>query len=87
MGLSWWHLAIVLVLFVILFGAGRISGLMSDVAKGLRSFNRTLADKGDDEEEVSEVRLLKDDRSAKSARSGRASGKRRAAAGRESKTG
>ncbi len=47
-GLSWWHILLVLVVFVLLFGAGRISGLMGDVAKGLKSFKKGLAD--EDEE-------------------------------------
>jgi sec-independent protein translocase protein TatA len=47
MGLSWWHILIVLVVFVLLFGAGRISGLMGDVAKGLKSFKKAMADDED----------------------------------------
>ena len=49
MGLSWWHILFVLAVFVLLFGAGRISGLMSDLAKGLRSFNKAMAEEDDDE--------------------------------------
>jgi sec-independent protein translocase protein TatA len=55
-GLSWWHILLVLVVFVLLFGAGRISGLMGDVAKGLRSFKKGLAD--EDEEAPPEPRLV-----------------------------
>ena len=47
MGPSWWQILIVLVLFVLLFGRGKISDLMSDVAKGIKSFKTGLAD--DDE--------------------------------------
>ena len=49
MGISWWHILIVFVVFVLLFGAGRISSLMSDVAKGLKSFKKEMADEDDDE--------------------------------------
>ena len=49
MGLSWWHILLVLLVFVLLFGAGRISGLMGDIAKGLKSFNRAMT--ADDDEE------------------------------------
>ena len=49
MGLSWWHIILVLLVFVLLFGAGRISGLMGDIAKGLRSFNRTMTEDDDEE--------------------------------------
>jgi sec-independent protein translocase protein TatA len=55
-GLSWWHILLVLVVFILLFGAGRISGLMGDVAKGLRSFKKGLAD--EDEEAPPEPRLV-----------------------------
>lgn len=42
MGLSIWQILIVLVIFVLLFGRGKISGLMGDLAKGMRSFKANL---------------------------------------------
>ncbi len=48
MGPSWWQILIVLVLFVLLFGRGKISDLMGDVAKGIKSFKTGMADDGDD---------------------------------------
>ena len=42
MGPSWWQILIVLVLFVLLFGRGKISDLMGDVAKGIKSFKKGL---------------------------------------------
>jgi len=47
MGPSWWQLLVVLVLVVLLFGRGKISDLMGDVAKGIKSFKDGMAD--DDE--------------------------------------
>ena len=47
MGLSWSHILIVLVLFVLLFGRGKISELMGDVAQGIKSFKTGMAE--DDE--------------------------------------
>ena len=44
MGLSWSHILIVLVLFVLLFGRGKISELMGDVAKGIKSFKKGMAE-------------------------------------------
>lgn len=44
MGPSWWQILIVLVLLVLLFGRGKISALMGDVAKGIKSFKVGLAD-------------------------------------------
>jgi sec-independent protein translocase protein TatA len=41
MGLgSGWHWLLVLLVFVLLFGAGKISGLMGDLAKGIKSFKK-----------------------------------------------
>ena len=43
---SIWQIAIVVVLLVLLFGRGKISALMGDVAKGIKSFKKGM---GDDE--------------------------------------
>lgn len=40
--MSVWHWAIVAAIVVLLFGRGRISGLMGDVGKGLGTFKREL---------------------------------------------
>ena len=42
MGLSWWHILLVLLVFVLLFGTGKISGLMGDLAKGIKSFKKEM---------------------------------------------
>ena len=42
MGISFWQIAIVVVLIVLLFGRGKISDLMGDVAKGITSFKKGL---------------------------------------------
>ena len=44
MGISFWQIAIVVVLVVLLFGRGKISSLMGDVAKGLKSFKKGMSD-------------------------------------------
>lgn len=44
MGLSWWHILLVLLVFVLLFGTGKISGLMGDVAQGIKSFKKGMAE-------------------------------------------
>tara|TARA_B100001093_G_scaffold499136_1_gene548064 strand:- start:394 stop:591 length:198 start_codon:yes stop_codon:yes gene_type:complete len=44
MGVSFWQIAIVVVLVVLLFGRGKISSLMGDVAKGIKSFKKGLSD-------------------------------------------
>ena len=41
---SIWHWAIVLLIVVLLFGRGKISEVMGDVAKGIKSFKKGMAD-------------------------------------------
>ena len=42
--LSIWHWALVILVVVLLFGRGKISDLMGDVAKGIKSFKAGLTD-------------------------------------------
>ena len=51
MGLSWWHILLVLIVFVLLFGTGKISSLMGDLAKGIKTFKKEMADGGEEPEE------------------------------------
>lgn len=46
-GLSIWHWLIVGVLVLLLFGKGRFSDMMGDVAKGLKSFKKGMAEDDD----------------------------------------
>ena len=43
MGVSFWQIAIVVILVVLLFGRGKISSLMGDVAKGIKSFKKGMS--------------------------------------------
>jgi sec-independent protein translocase protein TatA len=46
---SWWHWVILLVVVLVLFGGkGKVSDLMGDVAKGIKSFKKGLADEPQD---------------------------------------
>lgn len=54
MGLSVTHLLLVVAVAVLLFGRGKISELMGDVAKGIRSFKKGLAE----DEEGSKVAFV-----------------------------
>ena len=45
---SIWHWLIVIVVIMLLFGRGKISDLMGDVAKGVKSFKKGLADDDDE---------------------------------------
>ena len=44
MQIGFWQIAIVVALVVLLFGRGKISELMGDVAKGIKSFKKGLSD-------------------------------------------
>jgi sec-independent protein translocase protein TatA len=44
MGISVWQIAIVGLLLVVLFGRGKISALMGDMAKGIKSFKKGMAE-------------------------------------------
>jgi len=44
MSISFWQIAIVVLLVVLLFGRGKISSLMGDVAKGIKSFKKGISD-------------------------------------------
>tara|TARA_B110000438_G_C15633182_1_gene571928 strand:- start:212 stop:430 length:219 start_codon:yes stop_codon:yes gene_type:complete len=44
MSIGFWQIAIVVVLVVLLFGRGKISDLMGDVAKGIKSFKKGMND-------------------------------------------
>tara|TARA_B100000029_G_C17453775_1_gene915951 strand:+ start:1006 stop:1194 length:189 start_codon:yes stop_codon:yes gene_type:complete len=49
MGISFWQIAIVVVLVVLLFGRGKISSLMGDVAKGIKSFKKGMSSDSSDQ--------------------------------------
>ena len=42
MSIGIWQIAIVVILVVLLFGRGKISSLMGDVAKGIKSFKKGM---------------------------------------------
>ena len=55
MGISFWQIAIVVVLVVLLFGRGKISSLMGDVAKGIKSFKKGMSSDVTDESEPKNI--------------------------------
>ena len=46
-GLSLWHILILGIFVLLLFGGSRFSNMMGDVAKGMKSFKQGLADDDD----------------------------------------
>ena len=52
MSIGFWQIAVVVVLVVLLFGRGKISSLMGDVAKGIKSFKKGMKDPVQDHTET-----------------------------------
>ena len=55
MGVSFWQIAVVVILVVLLFGRGKISSLMGDVAKGIKSFKKGMASDVNDERSLKNI--------------------------------
>ena len=55
MSIGIWQIAIVVILLVLLFGRGKISSLMGDVAKGIKSFKKGMATDITDEVEPKNI--------------------------------
>ena len=47
-GFSIWHIIIVGIFVLLLFGGNRFSSMMGDVAKGIKSFKQGMADEDDE---------------------------------------
>lgn len=50
MGVSIWQILIILLVILLLFGAGRLPTIMSDLAKGIKSFKSGLKDESEEDE-------------------------------------
>ena len=55
MSIGIWQIAVVVILVVLLFGRGKISSLMGDVAKGIKSFKKGMASDVTDESEPKNI--------------------------------
>ena len=58
-GFSLWHWLVVGVIILLLFGKGRFSDMMGDVAKGIKSFKKGMTE---EEEAAAPPRRLEGDR-------------------------
>ena len=61
MSIGIWQIAIVVVLVVLLFGRGKISSLMGDVAKGIKSFKKGMSSDVTEDSESKNVTSDKSD--------------------------
>jgi sec-independent protein translocase protein TatA len=50
---SIWHWMVVLLVVLLLFGGGKVSGLMGDFAKGIKTFKKNMAEEDDASMEAS----------------------------------
>ena len=60
-GFSIWHWLIVGIIVLLLFGKGRFSDMMGDVAKGLKSFKKGMTEEDDVPPKTEPTRRLKDE--------------------------
>ena len=61
MSIGIWQIAIVVILVVLLFGRGKISSLMGDVAKGIKSFKKGMASDVSEDTEPKNISVEKQD--------------------------
>ena len=54
-GFSIWHWLIVGILVLLLFGKGKFSGMMGDVAKGIKEFKKGMAEEDETKEPQSKI--------------------------------
>ena len=61
MSIGIWQIAVVVILVVLLFGRGKISSLMGDVAKGIKSFKKGMASDATDDSDPKNISENKQD--------------------------
>lgn len=54
--ISIWHIGFVLIIVLLLFGTGKLSGLMGDAAKGIKAFKDGLKDEPETEKKTETVK-------------------------------
>jgi len=55
---SFWHILILAIIVLLLFGGNRFSAMMTDVAKGLKSFKKGLSEEEEEERRQERQRSL-----------------------------
>ena len=60
MGLSWQHILLLMIVALLLFGGrGKISGLMGDVASGIKAFKKGMSEDDTDKPETAKAETVK----------------------------
>lgn len=60
MGFSATHILLLLLVVVLLFGRGKISELMGDVAKGIKSFKKGMSEEDDEDKRAAAAKPIND---------------------------
>ena len=55
---SFWHILILAIIVLLLFGGNRFSAMMGDVAKGLKSFKQGMSEDEDEKKRAEQQRKL-----------------------------
>lgn len=53
MSLGFWQIALLVVLFLLFFGRGKIPQMMGDIAEGIKSFKKGINDSQSDDKTIS----------------------------------
>lgn len=61
--LGWTEILIIVLIVVLLFGRGKISGMMGDVAKGIKSFRKGMSEDDEPPAKATDNRQLGQDAS------------------------
>ena len=64
MGLSFWHIIVVLLVVLVVFGAGKLPNVMGDLGKGIRSFKAGMGGEDDKDKDEEPKRLPPSDNNA-----------------------
>ena len=54
MGLSIWHILVVVLVVLVVFGAGKLPNVMGDLGKGIRNFKKGM-DVGSDKSDQAQI--------------------------------
>lgn len=66
MALGFWQIVLVVVLFLLFFGRGKIPQLMGDIAEGIKSFKKGISDSGSDKPEAAPAKSIEQESNIKS---------------------
>lgn len=65
--MSIWHWLVVALVVVLLFGRGKISGVMGEFAQGIKAFKKGMQEEDDKKTDVVEVKPIQDKTAAPAA--------------------